>query len=553
MRHPTFALLTTTAVVCLCTQATGQEKPDAFQRLAVTVTAANGPILTINRGQSSGLRKGDTVVFRRAGRLPLTAVVRRVDERESRLELEDFRADVLVTVGLRGEALVPSGRAVADGSTPGTPDHPPWEEPVGPWAEGKPLLAPASSPSAKERNSDFYGRVFTRYQTTDDSLVDRRYERWWTGVDFDWGNPLGNGGALRFKGDTSLRNDGSTNGDGQESISRIQRMSYSVGNSYDAPQRLEIGRFLPSLFPQFGLVDGAEYVQRLDSGDQIGTTLGFLPDYTDNLRATSDLSTAVFYRWVESPEELLSMSVGLQKTWYDGQADRDLLACNLQWSVNPSTTVRASALADYYDSSAVLKSTGLELTEFHCSVDQRFGNSAGASIYGSYFNWPELLKNSFPTPPPQTISDQQVSRGGVSGWARVSKGVNVYGRFDGWSDNLNSGTFADLRVDMRDLLYDQSELSVGVYDTQGSFSDGLGARIRHTHWIGATTIRLAYETVRFDQSGFLGTQSQLLQHILRLGVDSRLARDLDLSGEVAQRFGDEQDSLTMGLRLTWRF
>jgi hypothetical protein len=78
-------------------------------------------------------------------------------------------------------------------------------------------------------------------------------------------------------------------------------------------------------------------------------------------------------------------------------------------------------------------------------------------------------------------------------------------------------------------------------------------RLQHTHWMGASAVRLGYETVRFTQNGFVGSQSELLQHLLRLGVDTRLAEDIDLNLDALQRFGDEQDALTLGLRLAWRF
>ena len=220
----------------------------------------------------------------------------------------------------------------------------------------------------------------------------------------------------------------------------------------------------------------------------------------------------------------------------------------------PITTLRGALLVDYYDSSEQLEDPGFEVTQVQVALEHRVGNHGGASLYASYFDWPELLRNQFGESfESTTVIDQQVSRGGVSGWASLAKGVNLYGRFEGWSDDQFSGTFADLRLDLRDMLYQNSEFSLGLYDTQGSFSSGLGARVRHTHWIGSTSLRLGYESAQFEQDGFLGEQGALLQHILRLNLDTKLADNLDLSAEGLQRFGDEQDSLTLGLRLTWRF
>jgi len=100
---------------------------------------------------------------------------------------------------------------------------------------------------------------------------------------------------------------------------------------------------------------------------------------------------------------------------------------------------------------------------------------------------------------------------------------------------------------------EDSQLSVGAYQTQGSFSDALGARIEHTQWFGTTTVRVGYQPVQHSQTGFLGEQADLLQHALRLGIDSRLRDDVEAAFDADQRFGDEQDSFTLQLRLTWRF
>lgn len=551
--HP-FDLRPLIALVAMAPVANALQVPDALQRIPVTVIAQDGFLLTINRGLNSGLKRGDSVVFPRSARPPLVGVLRRVDRNHSQVELENDEGLGPLAVGLQGDVLVPRQRAVADGNQTDVPAHPPWKEPVGPWASGKPLLAPVKSPTPEERPSEIYGRIYTRYQSTDDALRGSKSSRWWSGVSFDWKNPFDKGGQLRFKGDTSYRDQdgGSTQSD--PSSARVQRFSYAYGTAFDDPLRVEAGRFLPQLLPQFGLTDGAQVLKRTKDGHQFGASLGFLPDPRDDLAPSDNLSVGLYGRWISDPQETVSLNLGYQKTWHEGQADRDLLASTLQWLIGKDTSLRGSLLADYYDSSEQIESSGLQVTELHVSLDHRFGTSGGASLYASYFDWPELLRDQFGESfEAATVLDQQVSRAGISGWTQLRKGVNLYGRFDGWTDDQFSGTFADLRLDLRDLLYDASELSLGLYDTQGSFSGGLGARVRHTHWIGAASLRLGYETVQFKQDGFLGAQSTLLQHLLRLNLDTKLASDLDLSAEALQRFGDEQDSLTLGLRLTWRF
>jgi len=541
------------AVVACASTTLAQGNADSREHIAVHVTAVNGPVVTVDRGASSGIRVGDEVVFKRIGRPRMTGVVLGASENEARVELDDLEGDGGIGVGFSGEVLVPRDRAVADGRAGGTPEHPPWEEPVGTWAPGQPLLAPARSPAPDERDSDLRGRVFTRFLYTDDAHGERTYGRMWTGTDLTWSNPFDGGGAVRFKGDVSYRDYMTGSRTEDETITRIQRFSYVLGGRQTDARRVEVGRFLSSMFPEFGLIDGVEYIQRFEGGDQLGGSVGFIPDYQDDLAATDDLSTALFYRWVEGPAEEVALAAGYQKTWHNGQADRDLLAGSAQWLIGPQTTFRSTVLVDYYDSTAQLESQGFELTELHASLNQRIGTGAGAGIYASYYDWPELLSDEFPDVLPITISDQKVARGGVNGWTRLREGVTLYGRLDAWSDDQNSGNFADLRVDLRDIVYTGSSSSIGAFQSQGSFTDGVGARLMHTHWFGASSLRIGYDAVRYTQSGFLGEQSNLLQHLLRLGLDSRLTTDLDLTVDAEQRFGDEQNSLTLGLRLNWRF
>lgn len=530
-----------------------QSVDDSLERVSVEVTSANGPVLTINRGASSGIRQGDTVIVRRPGVPDLLGVVTRVEKNECFVELEDLEQEFGSTIGFRGEVLVPRDRVIPDGSPEGVPDHPPWQEPVDGWAPGKPLLAPATSPDAEDRAPDWNGRVFSRAQYTDDKQGDRTYTRWWTGMDLDWSNPFAQGGEIRFKGDVSYRDFMTGSRTDDETLTRIQRLSYTLGGRYTDQNRVEFGRFLSTVIPQFGLIDGVEYVRRFENGSQLGGSIGYLPDYVDELVTTDDLSTALFYRWVDGPAEQVALSVGYQKTWHDGNADRDLLAGNAQWIISPETSLRGSVLVDYYDSSAVLESTGFELTELHASLNQRIGIGAGAGLYVSYFDWPELLKDEFPVPQPEIISDQKVARGGANAWTRVAEGVTLYGRFDLWTDDVNSGDFADLRVDLRDILYAGSNFSVGAYQTRGSFSDGLGGRLLHTHWFGPNSFRIGYDAVQYSQDGFIGGQSDLLQHRVAIGLDSRLTDAADLTADAEQRFGDEQNAFTLGLRVNWRF
>ena len=83
----------------------GRQPGRLYQR--VDVTASNGPIVVVDRGATSGIRVGDSVVFRRAGLADAVGVVIRVKEFECTVELENDFDEVGVGLGIPGEVLVP--------------------------------------------------------------------------------------------------------------------------------------------------------------------------------------------------------------------------------------------------------------------------------------------------------------------------------------------------------------------------------------------------------------------------------------------------------------
>jgi hypothetical protein len=538
---------------------------EAFVPVEVVVLQVSGPVVTLNRGADAGFARGDTVRVRAVGGGLLEGAIVSVGERDARMELFDLDPAVPPLLGGRGEVLVPADRAAAfggagvvDGAVDDparrVPDHPPWEQPVGEWAPGTPLLAPVRSPTREERPVDVRGRLFGRAEFTDDNQgAGREFGRVWGGLDLEVTNALGKGGSFRVKGDVSHRHTllGSTSSD--TTLSRVQRLSYRLGGGVKDVRRVEFGRFLHSEFPQFGLLDGVEYVRRTSGGSRIGASVGGLPTDTDELETGDDFGAALFGRWVSSPEEELALGLAYQKSWHDGGADRDLVVTTADWIAGRSTSLRASALVDYYGSSALLKDEGFELTEAHASLDHRFGNGGGGALYGSYTGWPEVLRNDFPVPPPQTIADERVTRGGVRGWGRVTDGFDLHGRLERWSDTGGGGGNGELRGEFREVFTSRDQLSLALFGTDGSFSSGVGARARMTWWVGRSTVRASYELTEFEQEGFLGAQRELLQQLVRFNLDTRLFEELDLTVYADKRFGDEQDALSAGLRLQWRF
>jgi hypothetical protein len=546
--------------------------------IEVRVTAVAGDAVYLDAGRDSRVEVGDRVRLFPLGGASVEGQVRSVARRSSRAQLSGVVPPL--EIGTPGEILLPAARVrpapptpAVEPATPGAeppadepqppepsapqpeapPEHPPWTRAPEEWDESTPLLAPVSSRGPEDRETRWKGRAFLDLDQTWDTESGASYSLLRGGVDVRWENPFERGGEVELDGD--LVHHGASFDDGpdeSETDFRPDRLSYRVGGVRGRPDRWEVGRFLHSEFPEFGLVDGVEHVKRFDSGSRFGWSVGFLPVPDESLQTGEDAAVTVFYRWVDGEEEDLALGAGYQKSWHDGSADRDLFVGTLDWRPGLRTNVFGTAWIDYYTSGDEIKGSGPELTQLLLNLSHRFEAKAGLSVFASHFKYPELLRDEFDELTAQELADNAVSRVGVSGWRQLTERVRLNGRVDSWSDEDGSGGSADVRVDLRDLLYDRGTVSLGVFTTDGQFSSGNGLRLSATRRLEDGFLRATWDATDYEQAGFLGDQRSLLHHVLRVNWDKSIGRKLDLSLYVEDRFGDEQGSLAVGVLLQRR-
>lgn len=530
------------------------DEQTAVESIDLRVTVASGRTLTVDRGRSSGLRAGDRVMFLPLGASAFEGVVRLVEENSAQVDLDGI--ELSVEPGLRGEVRIPAARLeelAQQERKPATPEHPPWQRAPEEWDQSKPLLAPVESPTPDARPSEVHGRAYTLLDFVDDNQGgDRQYLRSLTGFDTVWTNPFGAGGRLTFDGAFSYRvaeSDGETE---TESILRLERLSYAWGGDRDRPHRVEVGRFLSHEFPELGILDGVEYAYRLKGGSRIGASFGGLAVPFDKLETDGDVAASVFFRVVTDERETLALGGAFQKTWHDGEADRDLFLATADWRIAERTFFRGAAWVDFYGSEEQFEDEGVELTQLQLRVDQRFAKG-GLGLFASRYKWPDLLRDELPTTTTTDLPDFEVSRVGIDGWGQVSEHLRLGARIEAWEDEEDDGNAAELRVGLPDLLWDRGTLDLSVFGNQGRFSDVFGGRISAMRWFGPHALRLTYELRQFEQSGFTGEQSTLLQDIIRAGFDMALGRNWNVSIDTYTRFGDEQDAFGLTLYLQRSF
>ncbi|MDZ4773849.1 MAG: hypothetical protein SGI72_12030 [Planctomycetota bacterium] len=553
-------------------------------RVEVSITSSSGGSHYVDRGRIDGLEIGDSVTFFPSTALAAEGTVRAVSKNSARVELAPGSA--AVGIGDRGEILIPKVRVqpkpiappipapeternvVVPAPVPTTPptlvaptvtplvEHPAWTHPPEEWQLDKPLLAPAFGLRPEERERRVRGRAWLQSQYTRDSEGgSRTYSNSSVGVDATMENPFGRGGELRIGAagwsrsfDVESENDQDT-----QSRFRLNRLSYTVGGTEDHPTRWNLGRFLQSGLPEFGLLDGAEWNRRLSNGDEFGVSIGAMPVPTSSLSTFDDVQAAAFYRRALDDEHKSSVGLGYQNTWHDGEQDRNLLLAEARFEPGRSVSIRSTAWLDMYGSEDEIKGSGFELTEFLVALSWRVSTASGLGLTLSHRKIPELLRSELQDFDPATIRDSKLERIALNGWTSVSAQVRLDGRVDRWSDESDDGTAGELGAALRDFVWDRGELRASVFYSSGTYSSGPGGRLTASKSFERASASFGYEYVDYEQKGFAGDQRQLAQQSLFGTVDFPVSERWDLSLLGDRRFGDNQDSWSLGFMLQTRF
>ncbi|MCP3914043.1 MAG: hypothetical protein GY711_00630 [bacterium] len=535
------------AVALACApHATAQDQVPV--RVDARVTGVVGPAVEIDVGTEHGVEPGDRVLLFPPGRGRIEGAIGTVTEQRAKLVLSNTDG---LTPGTPCEVHVPAARAGPSEDD----EHPPWERPVEDFDPEQPLLTPGYVRAAAERDMDFRGRLYAQYDwTRDDEGSSSEHELGRTGLDMAVRNPFGRGGELDFDVELWTRSfEGDDADDEDESRLRLDRFSYVYGGVRETPQRVQGGRFLQNEFPELGVLDGAEYTRRLDNGDRVGFSAGFMPELNEDFESGDDFQTSVYYTHTAGENQELEAGAAFQKTWHEGESDRDLLVGKLRFRPRRGLYFWSTARVDHYGSEDEAKSSGFELTDLNLGATVTSTAGDGVSLTASQIRFPELLRDEFTPVTAQELADNELNRVGVSGWKHVAKNVRLSARIDRWDDDDSSGTSGEIAGSVRDLLWDRGELSLALFDSGGEFSDTQGARItaRGTTKKGFWSVQ--WEIADFAQSRFDGDQESLTQHRLRASWDMNVGRDWSVSVFGEERFGDEQDSRTLGLYLQRSF
>lgn len=522
----------------------------------VTVTAVSDRSVYLDHGRDVGLQVGMVVQLFAPGAASLDVEVRSVSNSSARAELPPGLP--VPPVGTRGEVQVEVAAAAAGGAAvqkPQGPAHPPWSRAEAPRAADQPLLVPTFRQSPDQRPATLDGRAFLLEQWNRDGGGDRSSEYLLSrlGVRADATNWLGAAERIRFAGELEDRRLMLPDApDEEDQHGRLDLLSVALGTEQWAPAGIEVGRFYSQHLPELGLVDGVEVVRRYEGGVRVGGGLGAYPRPFPSRDTGADLGVHGFLDYTADAQRSFAAAVGVQKTWHEGSPDRDLLLFRVEGRPAERVWLLGSAKVDFYSGSDTIKGRGAELTEAFGSA--RFDASdAGVGLSASHFAWPELKREEYQFLPEDLVRDGEVDRGSLSGWCRPSLWLRLQARADLWRDQDRNGTSFGLDGDLRDVVGDGSSLSLGVFETDGGYSSGPGARATLRAPLAGGSWRLGYRWHRYDFEGLVTGTETYTRQSAELGLSLPILRDGDLDFAVERWFGDREDAWSAGLYLQWRF
>lgn len=385
-------------VACLGAAAEGaQETPGpavepaveeaATLSLRVLAVLASGEV-QIDRGARDGVEVGSAVRLLPKDGAPRHGVVTSVEERTAQVELD--AGSTAVAPGVRGEVEValpeaaPAEGATADSAPEQTSDgpgdqlaeegapperpRPAWERTDDGWTASEPLLARVHAERPEERTRVIGGRLYFAggFATTLDGERGHGASR--GGFDALVTNPFGRGGQLDLDAEIDVRSDFVPADDGSDRGAarlRFDALSYSWGGDRYSPEGYTVGRFLMRTTPELGRVDGIEWTQRLDGGDRFGANAGYLVEDDFDASTGHDLGFTAFYRWVPDERELVAVTGAFEKTFHNGDRDRDLFfvrATALPGGGLGPWQLHAAVWYDLYDDSDTLEEGGAEIS-----------------------------------------------------------------------------------------------------------------------------------------------------------------------------------------------
>ena len=551
-------------------QAQGTETISA--RVTATVP---GTGITIDRGTGDGVQLGDRVLFSERGGTQQFGTVIELEGRAAVVRPEDpsfrpgpgVRATITVPASRFDEPEMPTTKVPVSGQEAPAPSagdkpKPEWSNKDESWEFDMPLLAEVGAVKTWNRPPSYSGRTYLSLDHIIDSEDDRGDTFLRAGGGFQAENAFGKGGLLHFDGEWNARRASLPfENDESDRTFRLDRLSYTLGGNRHDPTRVQFGRFLQDGMPEFGILDGASFGRRLESGNSYGLSAGFLPEPDKDQQSLEDFQLSAWYRWVQDETERFTITGGYQKTWHNETRDRDLLVARLQYAPVEGWNVYSTMWIDLYGVGDNVKSSGPELTYMILDARKKLSDTTGVDLEYRHQAYPELRRADFPPVGLQQIENARVDRASATMWrwlrprdgANGRNGMRVFGRAGGWLDEEDSGGDGEIGLEFYDTFQPGGRLDIAGFTSAGKFSSLIGGRIRYGHYGAKRSWSALYEIRLNDITGFGNDTDDQALHRIRGSYEFYRSSGLSASFSAEAQFQDLEDQVFLGFFLQRTF
>ncbi len=530
--------------------------------------------VSVDRGRVDGLAVGDVVWLlpRNGGRFRADVVA--VDERTAVIEVPP--GELPPSPGTRGEVTVPRERlgeevapsADAAGGTEGeaapvepaltidSDPRPPiaWRREDEGFTEDMPLLGGIDGVRPKDRTPFLTGRAWAALDGAITSDNGRSQFLGRAGTDIAIENGFGYGELVDIRLEFErYRFDRPELDDRRETTLRLERFSYRIGGTRFEPDGLQFGRFLQSGAPQFGVLDGAEWWRRVDEHHAFGASAGFMPEPDSDYESGHDFQLGGWYRWTSDATELAAAQVGLQKTFHDGAADRDLVIANGHWLPRFGWQWFGSMELDVY-SGGDAKGPGLSFTRLFVSASPYTAGAWGLDLTYAYSELPDVERDEvLPFVPDNILQDERQHRLGGDLWLPIGEDTRFVQRLGFFDDADETGGDLESGVEIDGILGRGSRLRPVFFAVLGDYTDVWGTRAWLSFGEERFTWDLFYELANYDQQGFDADNDNFVQHRLRTSVSFRPTQRLSITSYVDGTSYNDERGIAAGVFAQWTF
>lgn len=545
------------AMVVFAAIATAPATAQPVSTLRATITSVSARSVYLDHGRKDGIVPGARVLFFPRVGGSFEGAVLEVSSSSARVEIPP--GVPVPPVGTDAEIDVPPQAPEqdrpADPVKPTPPEHPPWTAQEGTRAEDAPLLAPALSRPAKERPTTFHGRAFAQLQYSTDSVGERdsSYLLARAGTRFEVTNPMGQGGRFLFDGEFDSRSADLAFDDSQsENDLILNSLSYAIGGEQYSGYRVEGGRFTSIFLPEIGLVDGLEGAVQLENGIRIGGGGGNFPQPLPDQDWGQDLGFYLFVDYQPTDSRVFSGTIGYQKTWHDGDADRDAIIARATYNPTDSVWLYGSCTFDIYTGDDIIKGAGVELTQAWAQARYSPDPGKGASLSYSHYTWPETRQDDVLFVPVNLVLDGNIDRVDLSAWHNLGSDLRLTGRLDYWLDQRGDGLGGEVDLDWSRAFGIPLNLHTALFCSDGSYLQGAGLRVEARPGTGDLQGVIGYELFQYQTVGLSGGDESFTQNTLRAGFSWQVNRWY-YNLTVEHYFGDSADAYALNAYIEFRF